>query len=350
MKIPVNSHVFVRTVVLALGLAGAVMPSVASAQPATSTGAILTLTDALTLARRNNPDLQKSLNARRTAAANTRAATGAFLPSLQTSIGGGYREGRQTFFQGQGFGSTNDQLSTDVSASASMNFSMATLNDRRAVKANQEATEFDIQAAEQTLRNNVTMQYLTALQQQARAQLQDTLLVTTEAQLQLAQARLQVGSGTQLDVQRAEVTHGQQRVAALNARNQTAIEIVRLSDSRRTGGARNAARFHAPATDAHARSAAGLDNARRENPMLDAARTRESSTSFGGVRGVPTFRRCRSPPVCRASRTGTPTPTCSSSRDRPACCPSGAPASAARKCVRSRARQQSRRLSGPAVL
>ncbi|WP_337171136.1 TolC family protein [Gemmatimonas aurantiaca] len=276
MKIPVNSHVFVRTVVLALGLAGAVMPSVASAQPAASTGAILTLTDALALARRNNPDLQKSLNARRTAAANARAATGALLPSLSTSFGGGYREGRQTFFQGQGFGSTNDQLSTDVGASAQMNFSMASLNDRRAVKASQEATEFDIQAAEQALRNNVTMQYLTALQQQARAQLQDTLLVTTEAQLQLAQARLQVGSGTQLDVQRAEVTHGQQRVAALNARNQTAIEIVRLYQILGMPAVLETRLDPTLPPTPTLDLQQVLDNARRDNPMLDAARTRES--------------------------------------------------------------------------
>ena len=53
-------------------------------------------------------------------------------------------------------------------------------------------------------------------------------LATTAVQLQLAQARLQVGSGTQLDLQRAEVADGQQRVNALNARNQAAIEIVRL--------------------------------------------------------------------------------------------------------------------------
>lgn len=276
MKISVNSYVCVRGVALAIGLVASVAPAVAPAQAAPTAGAVLTLTDALTLARRNSPDLQKSLNARRTAAATARAATGAFLPSLQTSFGGGYREGRQTFFQGQGFGATNDQLSTDVSASASLNLSMAALNDRRAVKANQDATEFDIQAAEQTLRNNVIMQYLTALQQQARAQLQDTLLTTTEAQLQLAQARLQVGSGTQLDVQRAEVTHGQQRVAALNARNQASIEIVRLYQILGVPAVLETRLDPTlPATPSIDLQQI-LDNARRDNPALDAARTRES--------------------------------------------------------------------------
>lgn len=201
----------------------------AQAAPAAAPqGNVLTLADALTLAKRNSPTLQNSTNARATAAANVRAANGQFLPSVNTSFGGSYREGRQQFFQGQGFGATNDQLGTDASASMSLNITPGAFNDRRAVLANRDAVEADISAAEQNVRNSVVTQYLTALQAQARAVLQDSLLATTAAQLQLAQARLQVGSGTQLDVQQAEVADGQQRVAALNARNQAAIEIVRL--------------------------------------------------------------------------------------------------------------------------
>ncbi len=245
---------------------------------ATSGGAALTLADALVLARRNNPDLQKAINSRRTAAANSRAASGAFLPSLSTNFGGGYREGRQTFFQGQGFGSTNDQLSTDISASANLSLSMAAVNDRRASRANQDATESDIRAAEQRLRNDVTIQYLTALQQLARAQLQDTLLATTEAQLQLAQARLAVGSGTQLDVQRAEVTHGQQRVAALNAHNQASIEMVRLYQQIGMPPVLDTRLDSSLPSTPSVSLADVLDNARRGNPSLDASRTREQST------------------------------------------------------------------------
>ena len=127
------------TFALALGLAVAgAGPSLAAAQAAPASGAIITLTDALALARRNNPALQNATNARRTAAAAVRSANGAFIPSVNSSVGGGYREGRQTFFQGQGFGSTNDQLSTDASVNASLQLSLATLNDRRAAQANQQ--------------------------------------------------------------------------------------------------------------------------------------------------------------------------------------------------------------------
>jgi len=253
-------------------------PTLAAQTAATTVpaqGAVLTLADAIALARRNNPGYATSANARRNAAAIVRSANGAFLPSVNTNFGAGYREGRQTFFQGQGFGATNDQLTTDVSGSASLNLSVAALNDRRQAKFNQDATETDITAAEQRLRTDVTTQYLAALQAQARAVLQDTLQTTTEAQLQLARARLQVGSGTQLDVQRAEVADGQQRVAALNARNQAAIEIVRLVQqigiTAQPGLRLDPNLAATPAVELQSI----LDMARKANPQLEGLRLRE---------------------------------------------------------------------------
>lgn len=272
--VPMRLHTFAFVFGLAMIAAG---PTFVAAQTAPTLGATVTLTDALALARRNNPALQSSTNARRTAAAAVRSAKGAFLPSVNSSMGGGYREGRQTFFQGQAFGSTNDQLSTDASVNASLQLSLATLNDKRAAQANQNATEADIAAAEQRVRNDVTNQYLTALQAQARASLQDTLQATTQTQLQLARARLQVGSGTQLDVQRAEVADGQQRVASLNARNQVAIEIVRLFQAigidARPDAKLDANLAAPPAIDL----SAILEMARRTNPALGSFRAREES-------------------------------------------------------------------------
>ncbi len=279
---PRPHHMRLPALLLALATAsGAISPAIAIAQAGgtapTATaapGSLLTLADAIALARKNNPGLASATNARRTAASIVRAANGAFLPSVNTSADAGFREGRQTFFQGQAFGSTNDQLNTDVSASASLNLSVGALNDRRQAYFNQSATESDIAAAQQTLRINVTTQYLTALQAQARATLQDTLVATTSAQLQLARARLQVGSATQLDVSRAEVADGQQRVAAINARNQTAIEIVRLFQQigvPPTAGARLDANLVA-APNVELQTI--LDLARKSNPQLEGLRLR----------------------------------------------------------------------------
>lgn len=249
-----------------------------SAQSAPA-GNLLTLADAITLARRNSPSLQSATNARRTAAANVRAATGAFLPNFSTSLDGGYREGRQTVFQGQTFGSSNNQLSTGVGMNASLQLSPSTFAERRQAKANAEATEADITQADQTVRTAVTTQYIAALQAQARAALQDTLLVTTNAQLLLARARLQVGSGTQLEVQRAEVADGQQRVAVINARNQVQIEIVRLFQQMGIepviGTTLDNNLPAIPAVDMQALIA----QAKRDNPQIDGLRDRERAAA-----------------------------------------------------------------------
>src|SRR6187402_2236496 len=280
---PVLMRISAFAIVLA-AFGGVIAPSALTAQapaPSLAPGGVLSLADAIALARRNNPTYASAVNARRTAAAQMRAATGAFLPNLNTSFGAGYREGRPTLVQGQAFGSTNNQLNTDLAASAQLNLSLATINDRRGAEATQDATEADILAAEQRVRNDVTAQYLTALQAQARANLQDSLVATTTLQLQLAQARLQVGSGTQLDVQRAEVANGQQRVAALNQRNTAAIEIVRLFQimgvSPVPGTRLDTNLPPTPTLD----MATILANALKSNPQLDALRAREEVASRG---------------------------------------------------------------------
>lgn len=236
----------------------------------------LTLNDALGIARINNPAYRTAQNARRTADANVRTASGAFLPNVNTNFSGDYREGRQQFFGGQGFGSTNDQLNTNGSISANVSFSMTAVNQLRAQRASAEAVEADIVAAEQNLRQQVTTQFVVARQAKARAALQDTLLATTRAQLDLARARLTVGSGTQLDVQRAEVANGQQRVAALTAHNQADIELLRLFQS--MGIPAEAGTELVGALDVELPSQSVdelLEQARRANPIVDAARQRE---------------------------------------------------------------------------
>ncbi len=195
---------------------------------ATTIGSTLSLADAVAIARRSNPGFQSTLNTRRTAAAAYRATMGALLPSFSSSFGGEYREGRPQIVQGQSFGSANSTLGTSGSISAGYSVALGAFAERRAQRANVEATESDISAAEANLRIQVTYQYIAALQSQARAILQDTLLGTTASQLELAKAKLQVGTGTQLDVERAEVTNGTQRVQALLAKNQVDIDKLKL--------------------------------------------------------------------------------------------------------------------------
>jgi outer membrane protein len=276
-----------RNLLLVLACLGTAPALGAQTTVAPTQGQVLTLTDALAIARQNNPGFRTAQNARRTADANVRNAYGAFLPNVNTNFSGDFREGRQQFFGGQGFGSTNDQLNTNGSLNANMQLSMGTVYTLRAQQAAAAAVDADIEAAEQNLRQQVTNQFITARQAEARAILQDTLVATTRAQLELAQARLTVGSGTQLDVQRAEVANGQQRVAALTARNTAEIELLRLyqimgvppvASTRLTG----ALDVTLPTISVEAL----LEQAERSNPIIDAARQRERQAE----RGVSTAR------------------------------------------------------------
>jgi outer membrane protein len=188
----------------------------------------LSLAEALEIAKKNNPAYLQSVNGQTRAAAGVRAAYGTLLPSADVGFGASYREGRPQFFGGVAFGATSDVISSSWSLSANARLSYNTLNTIRRANAAMDAADADVEAALYVLNNNVTAQFLLALQLQARASLQDTLVAQQRLQLQLAQARAGVGAGTSLDVKRAEVGLGTQEVAALRARNQAVVARLQL--------------------------------------------------------------------------------------------------------------------------
>lgn len=245
--------------------------------PATPTaGPSLSLADAIALARRNNPTYGQSVNARRNAAAAVRSAYGALMPSVSTSFGTSYREGRTALVEGQQFGASSDIVSSSAGVSVFVQYNAENLLTPRAERASADAVEADITGAGQLLQTNVTTQYITALQQRARATLQDSLVQTAQAQLDLAKARVQVGAATILDVRRAEVALGTQQVQAIQAHNQEQVEKLRLfqqlgvnqpADVQLTTG------FPMTAPELSLNDL--LDQARRQNPALLAVRTRE---------------------------------------------------------------------------
>jgi outer membrane protein len=214
---------------LLLGLVAAVTQASAqdvqrdSAPPTT-----LTIDQAIDLARRNNPDLQQAQNKRVGARAAVRSAYGALLPSADASLTALRQQGGQQIFSGTSLGASSDVNQSNYQIGINYRINSATLITPSLQRANRDAVEADITGATENLRSNVSQQYLTTLQAEANADLQDTLVVASQQELILAQAREIVGSGTQLDVQRAEVALGLQRVQALKARNQVEIEKLRL--------------------------------------------------------------------------------------------------------------------------
>ncbi len=190
--------------------------------------ATLSLADAVTIARRNNPIHLSVVNNRVGADAAVRTAYGQLLPSADASFSALRQQGGRQIFNGGSFGASSDVNQSSYRIGLDYRINSATLITPRLERASRDAVEADITGSAEALRSQVTQQYLSVLQAEDRAKLQDTLLVAAKSEHVLAQARALVGSATQLDVQRTEVAMGQQQVQVLQARNQIEIEKLKL--------------------------------------------------------------------------------------------------------------------------
>jgi outer membrane protein len=250
----------------------------AQVQPAAQTqasGPILTLEEAVQLAVRNNPTHLQTLSARNRSGASVRSAYGAFLPSVNSSITGGFREGGTEIFGGQEFGASSDRLNSSYSIGINAFYSVRNLLQPSVARANLNASEADVTRSAAATRASVSTQYLNVLQAQATAALQDTLLANAQAQLELNRAREQVGATTSLEVRRSEVAVGQARVNLLRERNNLENQLQRLFQEMgidRMEGVRLTTTFAITEPTVQLREL--LDMARRANPSLLAAEAR----------------------------------------------------------------------------
>jgi outer membrane protein len=236
----------------------------------------LTIDQAIDQARRNNPDLQQTLNNRVGARAAVRSAIGALLPRADASLSAQRQQGGEQIFGGTSLGANSDVNQSSYQIGFDYRLNSASLINPTLQRANRDAVEADITGATETLRSNVIQQYLQTLQAEANADLQDSLVVASRTELVLAQAREIVGSGTQLDIQRAEVALGLQQVQVLKARNQIEIEKLRLFQLMGINQPPNVklvSQF--PVTPTNLRLEDLLEAARRQNPLVLALRSRE---------------------------------------------------------------------------
>lgn len=273
-----------RTLVLAAFVVALAIPAAARAQErmaVPASGAPLTLDDAFALARKNNPIFLSVANNRRTADAAVRSARGAFLPSADASFGARYQQGGTQVFNGLNFSSSSATKQSSYSLDLGYRINSATFVQPRAAVANRDAVDADIAGNAEQLRAAVTQQYLTVLQAQARSALQDTLVNTAKTQLDLAKAKMAVGSGTVLDVRRAEVALGTAQVALLKERNNVDVEKLRLFQQMgvdQSPGAILTTEFRIdPPTFTLDQL---LDLARRQNPSIVALRSRERAADL----------------------------------------------------------------------
>src|SRR6185436_9483839 len=239
------------------------------------TKASLTLDEAITLARRNNPTFRTTVNARRSADAQMRSAYAGLLPSVNANLSGRYQQTGQQFVQGIALQNQSDILQSSYGIGVSYTLNSDVLTSPRQTAAARNAAEADVTGAAELLRSAVTQQYLLVLQSQARAALQDTLLQTTRGQLELAKARQAVGAGTILDVRRAEVAAGNSEVQVLQAHNTAEVEMLRLFQQlgvSQPDSVDLSTRFEIVPVNFNLDSLLAV--AQAKNPLLEAARSR----------------------------------------------------------------------------
>lgn len=207
------------------------LPAVAQrvAVPAT-----LSLADALALARDNNPAYRQVLNDRGPAAHAARGAyTSLFLPAFTVGAGMGYTGSGEQRFLTSSFQQTTSTLSSYYSLGLSYDLSSVTLTEPGARRAELRAVDDDIEGARRRLEFDVTSQYLTVLQATENAQVARRTTANNRELLGLAQAQLQVGQVTLIDVRRAQVALGNAEVLELRA--DAAIEAEKLRLFERLG-------------------------------------------------------------------------------------------------------------------
>jgi outer membrane protein len=244
------------------------------------TTATLTLTDALTQARRSSPAYQQVLNNADPARWGVRNAYGGFLPSLEVSGGMGYTGAGESQF-GAFFDRTSPYVSSSYDVGVSWQLSGATLANPRRARSLERATAQDIEDAGVGLRADVTDQYLAGKAAFAQTEVARDQVRRNAEFLRLAEARYRVGQATLLDVRQAEATKATSEAALLRAYQQeneaklelfrrmglvppAPIEQVELSDS-----------FPVTPPDYQLDQLLGL--AEEENPSLSALRERESA-------------------------------------------------------------------------
>src|SRR5690349_19813401 len=171
-----------RKTLLAVGLF--VCPGLAGAQ---SVPTSLSLADAITIARDNNPAYRQTLSTRTASLWNARSAwANLFIPTATASGSIGYTGAGSQNFPATSFSQPTSPASSQYNLSLSWQLSGHTLAAPGQAHANADAVDADIVGARANLINNVTQQYLTALQSRDNAAVTVKQLESAEQALKLA--------------------------------------------------------------------------------------------------------------------------------------------------------------------
>lgn len=195
--------------------------------------ATLTLDEAITLARQNNPVYRQTQNDESVADWQAREAYANFLPSVTASNTFGYtasgvqRIGNLSAAE-FGLGRTPVYYSSSYGLNVNMQLSGSTFFNVAQGRANSAAVSAQTEAAAYTLQMTVTQAYLAALRARDGVDIANSALESADEARKIAEARAAVGAATRLDISSAEVDYGRAEVLLVQAENLWDTERLRL--------------------------------------------------------------------------------------------------------------------------
>jgi outer membrane protein len=190
----------------------------------------LSVEQALQLARANNPDFQIQRNQIRSAEWRARSASGDLLPATAASMGFGYTAPGQQRFGDVPIGDPRPATySSTYSLGMQYSLSAGTLLQPRLARREVSALEQQVESVEAGLEAQVVQGYLSLLQTREAAVQAVRERERALEHVRLAEARVQVGAGTPLDIRRAEVQLGQAEVRVVQTENDRVTQRLQLS-------------------------------------------------------------------------------------------------------------------------
>jgi outer membrane protein len=202
--------------------------------------AVLTLDDAIRLARQNNPDYRKALNDATVSSMGVRQAWAAFLPNVSASMSfGGNSSTSASGESDLGVPIQNPEPVTFKSSSASQGASLGfTLFDGGAIfrnlsqaRARASATDAGIMLAASTVDARVTTDFYAARRTDLLVDVELRNLETARTRLEDTQARFRIAAADQVDLLDAEqsVIRVEQQLATAEANAAKALLTLRQS-------------------------------------------------------------------------------------------------------------------------
>ncbi len=298
---------------LAIAMAAAVTPLVAQTG-APQVPRQLSLADAIRLAKTYSPVYRTAENNADPAATAVRQAQFALLPTLDAGGSVGYTGAGSSTFGGTTFNQTSPSLTSGYQLSATWSLAPSTFLGPARARANERAAESNIGAAAVSVTNDVTDQYITALRAGAILKVAQDQVAIYQSNFDLAQARFQVGQGTQLDVTQARVNLTNAQVTV--AQDEQAQTLAKITLLQHIGVPMMADVDSLQLTEQFPLTAPDFDlqallsrRTSRTRPSRPRATRRTRRTSASGRRSTSTFLRSASAPGSGVTPSNSPTRT-----------------------------------------